>query len=354
MVFDRRGISFKHGCAQPVWTHFAVSSPKTLSPIAKETTIRPLFGYVGPQFVLESHLTFVCPQVLQLFLSVSIFRLLFNSLMIGRCCLHRSPVTARNNPTPNEGYQARMSTAKAMQVLLSKPALSALFSFPCAVPLRRTLACAHSPVPNSCPCAASSLGGFARSLLRRSETLPVHGSLALKSSRWAVLRSLRPQSLPVRFCAVPSLRTVDVGLFLRSIPLTWPRSFDIYGRASAFSFSRLATLSLSLAVPLSHPLNWYLRHVQELESLVETLSVTCRTTTKATGDCVGATRVRRRGEEFHTLSLLLVYILSFFFMDVSREFVCDGCKLTITEYRPFVSTGHTFDAAPSWSSCGML
>ena len=80
-------------------------------------------------------------------------------------------------------------------------------------PARRSLAsnpdlCAHSPVPNPCLRAVPSPRSFARAMLLRSEALPVHRSLALKSDPCAVPPFLRSEPLPVRCYAFPLLRAL--------------------------------------------------------------------------------------------------------------------------------------------------
>ena len=120
----------------------------------------------------------------------------------GRCRRRQKPATARDHPTPNDGYQACKSNAKAMEAHQSRPALSR------AVPSRRTLACAHYAVPNSRPRAVPSTRSFARAMLLRSKALPVHRSLALKSGPCVVPPFVCSEPLPVRYYGFPSLRAL--------------------------------------------------------------------------------------------------------------------------------------------------
>ena len=120
----------------------------------------------------------------------------------GRCRRRQKPATARNHPTPNDGYQACISNANAMEAHQSRPALPRT-PFPRVEPWR--VALSRSELPS----ARCSLGPkLARAMLLRSEALPVHRSLALKSGPCAVPPLLCFEPLPMRCYAFPSLRAL--------------------------------------------------------------------------------------------------------------------------------------------------
>ena len=108
----------------------------------------------------------------------------------GRCRLRQKPATARNHPTPNKGYQACISNAKAME---GRPARLAF-------PARRSFSCA--PFPRVEHWLA----------LSRIEPLSARCSFAPKLARAPLVRS---EVWPVRCSAVPPLRTLAHALLLR-------------------------------------------------------------------------------------------------------------------------------------------
>ena len=111
--------------------------------------------------------------------SVPFLSMNFQLVKGGGCRLRQKPATARNHPTPNDGYQACISHAKAMEGRPSRPAFPARRSFPRAPFPRvepwlvrtlpfRTSVCALFPrpealparcsfVPKPCPCTDRSL-----------------------------------------------------------------------------------------------------------------------------------------------------------------------------------------------------
>ena len=129
----------------------------------------------------------------------------------GRCRLRQKPATARNHPTPSDGYQACTSNSKAMEGCPSRPAFPARRSFPRApfpriepwlvrtlpfrTPVRALFPCPEplpapcSSVPKPCPCTDRSLRSLARALFRRSS--------APNPCPCAVTPSLRSDPVPV-------------------------------------------------------------------------------------------------------------------------------------------------------------
>ena len=159
---------------------------------------------------VPAHNCFNCSSV------VPFFSMNFQLVKRGRCRLRQEPAMARNHPTPSDGYQACISNAKAMEGRPSIPAFPARRFLPCApfpprAPFSRVEPWLVRTLPFQNPCCTlfPSPRSFARAMLIRSEALPVHRSLALKSGPCAVLPPLlRSEPLPVRCDAFLSLRAL--------------------------------------------------------------------------------------------------------------------------------------------------
>ena len=126
----------------------------------------------------------------------------------GGCRCRQRPATARNHPTPSDGYQACISNAKAMeahQCILALPRAPfprvepwLVGTLPFRTPFR-----ALFPHPEALPAQFSFV----------PKPLSVHRSLALKSGPCAVPPFHRSEPLPVRCYTFLSLRALACASF---------------------------------------------------------------------------------------------------------------------------------------------
>ena len=108
-------MSFKDGSAPVVGTFVAVSNSKGDGNPAPVRLCGFIVIYRRPVNV-RAHNCYSCSSVP--FLSIN-----FQLVKGGRCRLRQTPATARNHPTPSDGYEACISNAKAMEAHQSRPAL---------------------------------------------------------------------------------------------------------------------------------------------------------------------------------------------------------------------------------------
>ena len=145
--------------------------------------------------------------------------MIFQLVEGGRCLLCQKPATARNHPTQNEGYQACISNAKAMEGRPSRPAFPARRSVP-RVPFPRVEPWLVRTLPFRAPF---------RALLLPSK--PVH-----------VRCSLTPHPCP---CPAPLLSIV-APLLSHLLDVLLSRSLS---PCLSLATSPRASLSLSLPMP---------------------------------------------------------------------------------------------------------